>query len=131
MIALQSGQPWPYFKCPYQAKVMKTFDRISRKMVIIGLDSRIVYRASPGTGDYLAERCANADRRANGAKGEIKAARALREVGDHEDRDNAEYSRPHAIQDLDRDQFTSVARERVENRSEEHTSELQSPCNLV
>jgi hypothetical protein len=56
-----------------------------------------------GTGDDLAERSANAHRRADGPEREIKAARALREVGDHEHRDNAEYCR-HTIQSLDRDQ---------------------------
>src|ERR1039457_3165879 len=38
-IAFQSGQSWPYFKCPYQAKVMKIFEAISRKTVLIGLPS--------------------------------------------------------------------------------------------
>jgi hypothetical protein len=45
-IAFQSGQSWPYFKWPYQAKVMKTFDKTSRRMVLMGLDSEIVYRVS-------------------------------------------------------------------------------------
>jgi hypothetical protein len=35
-IAFQNGQSWPYFRCPYQAKVMKTFDSNYRKMVLIG-----------------------------------------------------------------------------------------------
>ena len=38
-----------------------------------------------GTGNDLAERSANPDRRADRPKGEIKTARALREIGDHED----------------------------------------------
>jgi hypothetical protein len=51
-IAFQSGQEWPYFKCPYQAKVMKQFEQISRKMVLMGLllfglGSRILYHVSP------------------------------------------------------------------------------------
>jgi len=50
-----------------------------------------------GTGDDLTERSANADRRTDGSQREIKAARALREVGDHQDRDNAKYTRPHAV----------------------------------
>jgi hypothetical protein len=53
-----------------------------------------------GTGDDLTERSANADRRADGPEGEIKAARTLREIGNHEDRDNAKYSGPHTIQYL-------------------------------
>jgi hypothetical protein len=47
----------------------------------------------------------------------------LREVGDHEDRDNAEYSRRHTIQDLDRDQRTRVVGERVENGANRQRSE--------
>ena len=62
-----------------------------------------------GAGDDLAERSANADRRADGPEGEIKAATTLREVGDHENRDHAEYSRPDTIQDLDRDQRDQAA----------------------
>jgi hypothetical protein len=27
-IAFHSGQSWPYSRCPYEAKVMKTFDSI-------------------------------------------------------------------------------------------------------
>jgi hypothetical protein len=46
-IAFQSGQAWPYFKCPYQANVMKTFDRTSRRTVFIGLDLEVVYRVFP------------------------------------------------------------------------------------
>ena len=61
-----------------------------------------------GTGDDLTERSANADRRADDDEGEIETARTPREVGDHEDRDNAEYSRRHTIQDLDRDQRIRV-----------------------
>jgi hypothetical protein len=68
-----------------------------------------------GAGDDLTERSANADRRTDGPEGEIKAARALREVGDHEDRDNAEYSRRHTIKNLDRDQRYRVVGECVEN----------------
>jgi hypothetical protein len=52
------------------------------------------------TGNDLAERCANADRRADGPEGEIKSGRALGEVGDHQDRDHAEYSSSHTILDL-------------------------------
>ena len=62
-----------------------------------------------GTGDDLAERSANADRRADGSEREIKAATTLREVGDHENRDHAEYFRRHTIQDLDRDQLDHAA----------------------
>ncbi len=51
-----------------------------------------------GTSNDLAERSADADRGADGPEGEIKAARAPREVGNHQDRDNAKDSRPHAIQ---------------------------------
>src|ERR1700685_3762694 len=34
-MAFHSGQSWPYFRCPYQAKVMKTLDRVSSSMVLI------------------------------------------------------------------------------------------------
>ena len=50
------------------------------------------------TGNDLAERSSNTDRRADGPEGEIKAARALGEVGGHQDRDNAEYPRPDTLQ---------------------------------
>ena len=76
-----------------------------------------------GTGDDLAEQSANADRRADGPQGEIKAARALRQVGDHEDRDNAKYSRPHTIQDLDCHQRARVDGERIENGPNRQHSE--------
>jgi hypothetical protein len=33
-IAFHSGQEWPYFKWPYQAKVMKTLDEISSRTVL-------------------------------------------------------------------------------------------------
>src|SRR5579872_4922040 len=35
MTAFQMGQSWPYFRCPYQANVMKTFDKTSSRMVLI------------------------------------------------------------------------------------------------
>ena len=68
-----------------------------------------------GTGNDLAERSANANRRTDGPEGEIKAARTLREVGDHEDRDHTEYSRRHTVQDLDRDQRDRVVGEGVKH----------------
>ena len=83
-----------------------------------------------GTGNDLAERSANADRRADGPEGEIKAARALGEVGDHQDRDNAEYSRPHAIQNLDRDQRTRAVGKRVENGAYRQDSECDEQQRL-
>src|SRR4051812_37860521 len=42
MIAFQSGQPWPYFRWPYHAKVMKTFETISSRMVFM----RRLYRVA-------------------------------------------------------------------------------------
>ena len=39
--------------------------------------------------------------RADGSEGNIKAAGDLRQVSDHENRDNAEYSRPHPVQIYD------------------------------
>ena len=66
-----------------------------------------------GTGNDLAKRSANADRGANGPEGEIEAARAPREGGDHQHRNNAEYSRPHTIQNLDRDQYARVGGEGI------------------
>src|ERR1035441_3231316 len=48
--SLSTAAKRPYFKCPYQAKVMKTFEKISRRMVLMGLDSEIVYRVSPEIG---------------------------------------------------------------------------------
>jgi hypothetical protein len=78
--------------------------------------ARIVPKAMhDGTGDDLTERSANADRRTDGSQREIKAARALREVGDHKDRNNSEYSRPHTIKDLDGDQGNRMVGECVEN----------------
>src|SRR5256885_12252999 len=38
---------------------------------------------------------------------------------------------PSALNALDRDGFVAALRPLFEARSEEHTSELQSPCNLV
>ena len=35
-IAFHSGQACPYFRWPYQAKVMKMFDSINRRMVLMG-----------------------------------------------------------------------------------------------
>ena len=67
-------------------------------------------------------------------QGGIKAARALREVGDHKDRDNAEYAGRHSIQDLDRDQLTRVVGEGGENSANRQDSEcdeqqrLSTPC---
>src|SRR6478736_3397109 len=34
-IVIQSGLSWRYFKCPYQAKVMKIFERLRRTMVVM------------------------------------------------------------------------------------------------
>ena len=68
-----------------------------------------------GTGDDLAERCANADRRADGAQGEIEAARTAREVRNHEDGDNPKYSRRHTIQNLNCKQRNRVVGECVED----------------
>ena len=46
-----------------------------------------------GTGNDLAERSANADRRADGPEGEIESAGASRQIGDHEYGHNAEDAR--------------------------------------
>jgi hypothetical protein len=76
-----------------------------------------------GNGNDLAEGSANADRRADGPESKIKAARTLRQVSDHENRDNAEYSRRHTIQDLDCHQCDGVGRESVENGANRQDSE--------
>ena len=49
-----------------------------------------------GSGDDVAERSTNAHRGADCSQGEIKAARTLRQAGNHEDRDNAGDRRRHA-----------------------------------
>ena len=57
-----------------------------------------------GTGDGLAERSSNADRRAGGSAGETEAPRAHCEVSEHKHRNNTEDHRRHAIQNLYCDQ---------------------------
>jgi hypothetical protein len=83
-----------------------------------------------GTGNDLAERGTSADRRADGPEGEIKATRAPREVGNHQDRDHAKDSRPHAIQDLDCDQRARVGGEGVENGANRQDPERQEQQRL-
>src|SRR5580704_1511101 len=39
-IAFQSGHAWPYFRWPYQAKVMKTFDMHRRATVLMARGPR-------------------------------------------------------------------------------------------
>jgi hypothetical protein len=34
-VAFQGGQAWPYFKCPYHAKVMNAFDESSSGTVVV------------------------------------------------------------------------------------------------
>src|ERR1700693_1179234 len=34
-MAFHSGHEWPYLRCPYQAKVMNTFEQVSRMMVFM------------------------------------------------------------------------------------------------
>ena len=54
----------------------------------------------------------------------------LCEVGDDEDRDNAEDCRRHAIEDLDGDQFTGAVSESVENRAKRQDSECDEQQRL-
>ena len=53
-----------------------------------------------GTGDDLAKRRADANRRADGSEREIETSRTLREISNHEDGDNAEYARRNPVQNL-------------------------------
>jgi hypothetical protein len=48
-----------------------------------GIGTKVV---NDGISDELAERSADADRRADGTVGDIEATRVPREVGDHEER---------------------------------------------
>src|ERR1700685_1654998 len=42
-IAFQSGHAWPYFRWPYQAKVMKTFEIHRRTTVLMTLDQGVLF----------------------------------------------------------------------------------------
>src|SRR5476649_138518 len=67
-----------------------------------------------GARDRLAEGSANADRRADSPKSKIETARALREIGNYEHRDNAKYSGANSVEHLDRDERNRIAGKRIE-----------------
>jgi hypothetical protein len=75
---------------------MNTFDAESKRIVFIVRGPPIVF--------CVTERGANADGRADRAERDIEAPRAPREIGDHEDCDDAEDSSAHTVEDLDRDE---------------------------
>ncbi len=77
-----------------------------------------------GSGDDLAQGGANANRCADGPEREIEASCALREVRYYEYRHDSEYSRTHAIQNLDRNQCHRVMRHRIEH-SEQAAPQIQ------
>src|SRR5665213_4540828 len=86
------------------------------------------------TGNGLAQRSTDANGRADGPKGEIKATRAPREIGDDENRDYAENASADSIQDLNRDQRHRVVSERIQYGANRQNSEcdeqqrLSTPC---
>jgi hypothetical protein len=46
-MAFQSGQSWPYFKWPYQAKVMKTLEQVRRSIVVMVVNNFFIILNAP------------------------------------------------------------------------------------